>query len=283
MIPRSVAARQAALFTGLVFAAEVVLALLFPGRDGPAPLLSILVPTLAVVVITFGFTRRGHRREIWAGVGFNRPGWRLWPAALALPAAVVLIPYLVAWAAGLVRFHELALTLPDLFLEAVVFTVVILGEEIGWRGFLLPRLQSLLPRRRAALATGFLHGLFHVPILTLTASYDTDGSRWVVTPVVVLAITFAGVFYAWLRDASASIWPVAVAHNMVNTALDYLSTTAVTASPVALAYIAGESGLVTLAAIAAVAAWLLVGPYRRKATATTVPRAVEPTGQVLTA
>jgi membrane protease YdiL (CAAX protease family) len=223
------------------------------------------VPTLAVAVVTFGFTPRGRRREIWSGMGLNRPGWRLWPAAILIPVVVVTVPYMIAWAAGMIGVHEVLLTVPDLFLEGVVFTVVILGEEIGWRGFLLPRLQSFLPRHRAAVVTGFLHGLFHVPLLTMTASYDFDGNRWIVAPVVVLAITCAGVFYAWLRDASRSIWPVAVAHNMVNTVLDYASTVAVVSSPSALAYVAGESGLATLAAIAAVAGFLLIGPYRQAA------------------
>ena len=40
----------------------------------------------------------------------------------------------------------------------VLGTVLILGEEIGWRGFLLPRLQVLTTRRKAAVWTGFLHG-----------------------------------------------------------------------------------------------------------------------------
>ncbi|OHV39219.1 MULTISPECIES: type II CAAX endopeptidase family protein [Pseudofrankia] len=267
MIGRSSAVRQATIFIGLVYAAVIAIALLFPGRDGPAPLLSIFVPTLAVVAVTFGFTPRGRRREIWAGMGLNRPGWRLWPAAILVPAAVVTVPYVIAWAAGMIGVHEVLISLPDLFLTVVVFTVVILGEEIGWRGFLLPRLQSILPRNRAAVATGFLHGLFHVPLLTMTASYDADGSRWIITPVVVLAVTCAGVFYAWLRDASGSIWPVAVAHNMVNSVVDYASTIVVASSPSALAYLAGESGLGTLAAIAAVAGCLLVGPHRRTAPA----------------
>ncbi|ONH33373.1 CPBP family intramembrane glutamic endopeptidase [Pseudofrankia asymbiotica] len=275
MINRGLAARQVTIFIGLAFAAEIAIAVLLPGRDGPAPLLSIFVPTLAVVAVTFGFTPRGRRREIWSGMGLNRAGWRLWPAAILLPSLVVAVPYVIAWAAGMIGVHEVLLTVPDLFLEGAVFTVVILGEEIGWRGFLLPRLQSFLPRGRAAVTTGFLHGLFHVPLLTLTASYDADGNRWIVTPVVVLAVTCAGVFYAWIRDAGGSIWPVAVAHNMVNTALDYASTVAVASSPSALAYVAGESGLGTLAVIAVVAGCLLVGPYRPTASAIAGHRDVE--------
>ncbi|MEX5635036.1 CPBP family intramembrane glutamic endopeptidase [Parafrankia sp. FMc2] len=107
-------------------------------------------------------------------------------------------------------FHDLGRTGPDLLFGGVVFSVVILGEEIGWRGFLLPRLREVTSPRRAAVITGFLHGLFHVPLITLTTSYDSVGSPWLVAPIVVATITAAGVFYAWPWERSASIWPVAM-------------------------------------------------------------------------
>lgn len=250
--------RQAGVYTTIAFTAETAIGLIFRGSASPAaPMLSILVPVLSVVAVTFGFTPRGRRREIWSGVGLRRAAFRFWPIAIAVPVAVVAVPYALAWAVGLVTFHDLAPSLPDLAFSGVLFTGIILGEEIGWRGFLLPRLREVTSGRRAALITGFLHGLFHVPLLTLTASYDSAGNRWVVVPVVVVTITAAGVFYAWLRERSDSIWPVAITHNMVNSVLDLATSTAATTSPVAVSYVAGESGLATFAAVALVAAVVL--------------------------
>ena len=117
-------------------------------------------------------------------------------------------------------------------------------------------MQVLLPRRRAAVAVGFLHGLFHLPLILLTSTYDNVGSRWVVAPMVVLSITAAGVFYAWLKDRSGSIWPVAFAHATVNVFIDGLGLV-VAVAPVALAYTATESGVATFVSIAGVAALLL--------------------------
>ena len=62
----------------------------------------------------------------------------------------------------------------------VLGAVLILGDEIGWRGFLMPRLQVLTTRRKAAVATGFLHGAFHLPVLLLTTTYDEVGNRLIV-------------------------------------------------------------------------------------------------------
>ena len=98
---------------------------------------------------------------------------------------------------------------------------------------------------------------FHLPILLLTTTYDAVGNRLVVAPIVVTTITCAGVFYAWLRLRSGSIWPVAIAHNVANTGFDLGAAAAVTGTPVGLAYVAGETGVATLVGVAGVAIWLL--------------------------
>ena len=141
---------------------------------------------------------------------------------------------------------------------AIAFvTVLALTEEIGWRGYLLPRVQMLVSKRKAALVVGFIHGMFHVPLMVFTTTYNNVGSRWVVVPTVVVTITAAGVFYAWLKDRSGSVWPVSLAHGTVNVLIDGAAYVVVL-SPVAFAHTATESGLVTMAAAIAVAGFLLV-------------------------
>jgi membrane protease YdiL (CAAX protease family) len=78
-----------------------------------------------------------------------------------------------------------------------------------------------------------------------------------VVPTVVVTITAAGVFYAWLKDRSGSVWPVSLAHGTVNVLIDGTPYIVVLA-PVAFAQTATESGLVTMAATIAVAGLLLV-------------------------
>ena len=119
------------------------------------------------------------------------------------------------------HFDITALGAGDWALNLVVtlafWRVLFLGEEIGWRGYMLPRVQQLTSRRRAALVTGFLHGCFHLPLILIATTYDEHGSRWIVAPMVVATITAGGVFYAYLWDRTGSVWPVAIAHGAVNT------------------------------------------------------------------
>jgi hypothetical protein len=61
------------------------------------------------------------------------------------------------------------------------------------------RLAELMSGRRAAVVTGASHATFHLPLLVLTTTYQSEGKRWIVVPVVMVTLTLAGVWYGWLR------------------------------------------------------------------------------------
>jgi membrane protease YdiL (CAAX protease family) len=150
----------------------------------------------------------------------------------------------------------LALPVKVLISIAIGALLGALGEEVGWRGYLLPHLMSL-GRTRAMLITGFLHGVWHLPGMLLTPFYHSLGNRFIVVALFMLSITIAGVFYGYLRLTSDSVWPVAIAHRAVNTVWDQFATLTIPVSPLALEYLAGESGLFTLVGIILIAGWLL--------------------------
>jgi membrane protease YdiL (CAAX protease family) len=222
-------------------------------------------PVFVVLLIAVFGTARGRRRALLGSLGLQRLGLRSWPVAFAVSVvAILVLPYSVAVALGSAALAPLGSSAgfwldagSNLVVNLATMTVLLLGEEIGWRGYLLPRVQALVSKRLAALVVGFIHGLFHLPLILLTTTYDSIGSRWIVAPMVVVTLTLAGVTYAWLRDRSGSVWPVAFAHATINTFIGGGGLVVVVA-PVTLAYTAGESGVATLVAALAVAVLLLM-------------------------
>jgi uncharacterized protein len=253
--------RQAAVFLGITYLLALSIALALP-HAGIAPLISIAVPVVAVGLTIAICVPRGQRRAVWSAVGFGRPAWRALVLAVMGPAVLMGMSFAVAVAVGVVRFPTLGWGLGtaavNFLVSTAVFGVAFLGEEIGWRGFLLLRLAEVVSGRRAALVTGAFHAVFHLPLLLLTTTYQGAGSRWVVVPMVMVTLTMAGGWYGWLRGWSGSIWPVCVSHAGFNNVVDGFSTAAIVTSPAAMAYVTTETGVVTMLLVIILAGYLLI-------------------------
>ena len=253
--------RQVGVFLAITYALALAIALALP-HAGIAPLISILVPVTAVAVTVALTVPRGDRHRIWATVGLGRLGARGLLAAVIGPAVIIGLSFGIAAAVGVVRFpgpdRSAGMGVMSLVLATAIFAVVFLGEEIGWRGYLLFRLAELTTGRRAALLTGACHAVFHLPLLLLTTTYQSAGSRWIVVPMVMVTLTLAGVWYAWLRLWSGSIWPVALSHSAFNNIVETLGSTAIATSPVTMAYVTTETGVATMGIMILVAGYLLL-------------------------
>ena len=102
-----------------------------------------------------------------------------------------------------------------------------------------------------------LHAIFHLPLLVLTTTYQSEGKRWIVVPIVMVTLTLAGVWYGWLRLWSGSIWPVSLSHSAFDNLMETVAGVAVTTSPSMMAYVTTETGVVTMIIMVLVAGYLL--------------------------
>ena len=93
-----------------------------------------------------------------------------------------------------------------------------LGEEVGWRGMLLPLLCERMSERRAAIVSGVIWGLWHAPIIAMGHNYGVGYPGFPITGILtmVVACTSIGCMLSWLRLRSGSVWPCAVAHGAIN-------------------------------------------------------------------
>lgn len=154
---------------------------------------------------------------------------------------------------------------------ATVNAVAAFGEEIGWRGFLVPALRRY-GTWPALLISGAVWGLWHAPIILLGYNFG----RTDITGVLLMTAGCVawGVLLGWLRLRSGSVWPAVFAHAAVNAAagLPTLLYAAGTRPDPALAFVLGASGWIACALVTIVL--ILAGQFRRQpalAASTVVP------------
>lgn len=86
-----------------------------------------------------------------------------------------------------------------------------LGEELGWRGFLVPELDKVMSFTKVSLLSGLIWAVWHYPIL-LFADYNSGTPLWyalICFTIMAVGISFA---FAWLRIKSGSLWTAMLLH-----------------------------------------------------------------------
>ena len=258
--------KKAGLFYGLAMIFSLAVVLFFRARVPEIRvliMLNMMTPLLATVIMLFVVTRDGYTRNGRSSLSLGRSGWRSWALALLLPLPVLAVIYGLAWLSGVATLAAPSDNggLPSLlknFLPrpGIFFAILLaLGEEIGFRGYLLPRLLEL-GRKQALILSGFLHGTWHLPLIFLTPFYLTEGNRLLTIPIFLLLLTAAGTIYGALRLATDSLWPPTILHASFNAYLEVFTRLTVMSSPLAI-YTVGEGGVLTLLVTAVVALWFI--------------------------
>lgn len=234
----------------------------------------MFTPTIAALVALLGVERTGWRGfvdrtglrlgakpavTVWVTLGLLGV---LWVTCLIVPFVAVLLggmsidwsfPVLAEQVAA--SGQDLPMPLWLLALISVLQVPVVAfmpngilaaGEEIGWRGYLLP---ALLPLGRvpALLISGVIWGLWHTPLILLGYNFQT--SAWWGPVAMAVGCVLLGVVLGWGRLRTDSVWPAAVGHGAFNAAAGAGMIIAAT-SPEPIAILSSPLG---------VPGWILLG------------------------
>lgn len=248
--------QKGATFYLITLGMAVLLALFGPTGTDAIQTLNMLTATAGVLLMLLVITPDGYHRAGWAQLGLQRAGFRYWPLALLGPAAVLVASYGAATVVGALTWQFEPDAAINLAINIVIISFFAFFEEIGWRGYMLPKMATAYPRMAPALV-GFLHGVWHLPLMLLTTAYNPAGNRLIVVPLFLAVLTVAGILYGYLRNESGSLWPVVIAHGTFNAVLGTLAGSSVAANQNTAAYLTGETGVFTLLALI-VLTWVLM-------------------------
>lgn len=106
------------------------------------------------------------------------------------------------------------------FMSIIIFSFLnimpFIGEEYGWRAYLAPRLKEIYGVKKSILMTGFIWGIWHLP---LNLFYYSDGvltSQIYSVLVQLVFCTFLGIFLTYAYNKTKSIWAPVMIHYLNN-------------------------------------------------------------------
>jgi membrane protease YdiL (CAAX protease family) len=122
----------------------------------------------------------------------------------------------VATVTALVEHWQLFFTL---FLPNILVGLILpaLGEETGWRGFALPRMQAQFGPLVGSVILGLIHGVWHTPAYFVPGAILPAGFDLTIFVANTVAITLATIIWTWIfNGAGGSILMAMVVHATSN-------------------------------------------------------------------
>lgn len=115
---------------------------------------------------------------------------------------------------------------PILFISVCIIISVVcipiqlleLGEEVGWRGYILPFQVERYGARKAVLINGLEWGLAHMPLIYLGFNYDNDnpGAPWSNMAIMMLLCIVMGIVFSYITIKTGNCMYAAIMHGVVN-------------------------------------------------------------------
>ncbi len=176
------------------------------------------MPSLTAIILTAIISGKkgvdALLRKIWQArvhISWYAAAFLLVPLLLSIALGVYFLlggtPLVVQW-----------VTLPFSFFLYLI--VAGLGEELGWRGFALPRLQTNRPAFSASLIVGVIWGLWHLPILVVASQPLAPLFIFSATIFVLMMVGFS-VLSAWIyNNTRGSLLLVILFHAAITTSLN---------------------------------------------------------------
>ena len=151
--------------------------------------LGMLAPLIAHVLTRLitkeGFAMIGEG-SMMLGISFKNKKWKYYLIAMFLPWLYIeisrLLPIIIkpeVWDAQYYKVLEIDKRLIFIYpliviIQTTILSFAALGEEAGWRGYMMPKLIKLMGLKKAVFVGGIIWGIWHAPLTCIGHNFGTD-------------------------------------------------------------------------------------------------------------
>lgn len=184
----------------------------------PRVLLILCYGFLPAMLAVFFNKRAGGT---WRDLQFVKPSWKSIVIALVIPAVYVILGFYLQvqlgyrskpdWSVFGGHVQLLLSTVGGLFLTCLL----VLGEEIGWRGYLQGKMFQAFGEFRGTILLGLVWGIWHLPVALTGYNFPEHPylEAFITYPLACVAYSL---IIAYFGSWKHSIWVAAVFHGANN-------------------------------------------------------------------
>jgi membrane protease YdiL (CAAX protease family) len=172
-------------------------------------------PAVAAVIVTAFYQRGVGLKRLWLSVARWRASWQLYLLAFLGPMIVAGLVVSIGVMTGTLKRNPVPISVIHF---AIVFLAMAildgpLGEEVGWRGLLLPQLLRKMGPIAASITVGGIWWLWHVPLYLADGKISTGGD-WIDFLIDTLALSTVFTWF-FLRSGGSTLLAI-ILHNASN-------------------------------------------------------------------
>lgn len=170
------------------------------------------------------------------GISFKNKKWVWFPVAIFGMLLCMELGYVIIWLIEpdvinfeIMKISGISKTLATLIpiagiTSGVMFSIGALGEELGWRSYMVPKMEKLFGTVGAILLGNIIWGIWHFPSIAKGHAFGLDykGAPYTGYLVFTLSCVAMGAFLQLLVEKANSVWPAVFAHAINNTGASIL-------------------------------------------------------------
>ncbi|MCJ8324442.1 MAG: CPBP family intramembrane metalloprotease [Rhizobiales bacterium] len=207
---------QVILYSILALAASAGIAAIASAIDNSnISILTVITPTILAAIFSAIFIGKTGLKQLFIAQLF-KPVKLIWLsiALFGIPALAV-VSILISQQFG---GDGLYLTNSNLMPQLVVILLISIGEEFGWRGYLLPKLQNHYNALIASLILALIWSLWHYPAYLIGVGTPLDVPFY----IFMLWVFPVTLIITWVYNNSGSILLPIIMHSAANASFSYL-------------------------------------------------------------
>lgn len=208
--------KEIIIFSVIVIALSSVICFISYKLDNPnVSILTVFSPSIVALIITAIANGKKGLYELFVKQTVKKIGIKWFLISLIGFPVLASLAMLTSLGFDISRFD---LRTTQLLPQIVIIVLIAIGEEYGWRGFLLPRLMDKFNLLYSSVILGLIWGFWHFPAYLI----ETGVPLRMDFIVFLLWVIMGTLFISWIYYYTRSVLTSILAHISANVAFNYL-------------------------------------------------------------